>query len=79
MEMIMVDPNDKEPAEGSREVIYRELRRQGGTSGPQGEKGAGDKEPPKFFDIFDKNRLACLYQDKTKDGKISRFNKFVER
>ncbi len=32
-----------------------------------------------FFDIFDKNRLAFLYQDKTQDGGRSRFNKFVER
>lgn len=32
-----------------------------------------------FFDIFDKNKLAFLSQDKTKDGKTSRFNKFVER
>nr|WP_250814178.1 hypothetical protein [Neorhizobium tomejilense] len=32
-----------------------------------------------FFQIFDKNKLAFLYQDKTKDGKTSRFNKFVER
>lgn len=32
-----------------------------------------------FFRIFDDNKLAFLYQDKTKDGKISRFNKFVER
>jgi hypothetical protein len=32
-----------------------------------------------FFDIFDKNKLAFLYQDETKDGKTSRFNKFVER
>jgi hypothetical protein len=32
-----------------------------------------------FFKIFDENKLAFLYQDKTKDGKISRFNKFVER
>lgn len=32
-----------------------------------------------FFDIFDKNELAFLYQDKTADGKKSRFSKFVER
>ncbi|APL94572.1 hypothetical protein Sj15T_02760 [Sphingobium sp. TA15] len=32
-----------------------------------------------FFRIFDENKLAFLYQDKTKDGKESRFNKFVER
>ncbi|MEA3536971.1 hypothetical protein [Rhizobium sp. CC-YZS058] len=31
-----------------------------------------------FFAIFDRNKLAFLYQDKTKDGETSRFNKFVE-
>lgn len=32
-----------------------------------------------FFRIFDQNKLAFLYQEKTKDGEVSRFNKFVER
>jgi hypothetical protein len=32
-----------------------------------------------FFQIFDDNKLAFLHQDKTADGKKSRFNKFVER
>lgn len=32
-----------------------------------------------FFDIFDKNKLAFLHQDKTSSGGKSRFNKFVER
>lgn len=32
-----------------------------------------------FFKIFDENKLAFLHQDKTADGKMSRFNKFVER
>ena len=32
-----------------------------------------------FFKIFDENNLAFLHQDKTSDGKPSRFNKFVER
>ena len=32
-----------------------------------------------FFKIFDENKLAFLYQDKTKDGETSRFNKFIER
>jgi hypothetical protein len=32
-----------------------------------------------FFQIFDKNKLAFLYQDETGDGKTSRFNKFVSR
>jgi hypothetical protein len=32
-----------------------------------------------FFKIFDENKLAFLHQDKTADGKMSRFNKFVDR
>lgn len=32
-----------------------------------------------FFDGFEKNELAFLYQDKTKDGKQSRFSKLVDR
>jgi hypothetical protein len=32
-----------------------------------------------FFEKFDEAELAFLYQDKTKDGKVSRFHKFVSR
>lgn len=32
-----------------------------------------------FFRIFDENRLAFLYQDKTDAGSASRFGKFVAR
>lgn len=32
-----------------------------------------------FFDKFDEKKLAFLYQEKTKDGKISRFFKLVSR
>jgi hypothetical protein len=32
-----------------------------------------------FFEIFDRNELAFLYQDRTGDGGESRFNKFVSR
>lgn len=32
-----------------------------------------------FFRVFDDSKLAFLHQDKTEDGKLSRFNKFVER
>ncbi|MDB5524937.1 MAG: hypothetical protein JWM58_2700 [Rhizobium sp.] len=32
-----------------------------------------------FFKIFDDNKLEFLYQDKTEDGKTSRFSKFVSR
>lgn len=32
-----------------------------------------------FFEVFEKNNLAFLYQEKTRDGSLSRFNKFVDR
>jgi hypothetical protein len=32
-----------------------------------------------FFRKFDQSDLAFLYQDRTRDGKISRFHKFVQR
>ncbi|MFU0505191.1 hypothetical protein [Pseudaminobacter sp. NGMCC 1.201702] len=33
----------------------------------------------RFFEIFEENDLAFLYQDTTQDGGTSRFNKFVRR
>ena len=32
-----------------------------------------------FFEAFDEHELAFLYQEKTKDGKLSRFSKFIDR
>ncbi|CAL8972544.1 hypothetical protein GJ689_05115 [Rhodoplanes serenus] len=32
-----------------------------------------------FFDKFEEAELAFLHQDKTADGKVSRFHKFVSR
>jgi hypothetical protein len=32
-----------------------------------------------FFDTFDEKSLAFLYQDKTSDGNLSRFSKFIDR
>jgi hypothetical protein len=32
-----------------------------------------------FFDKFEENELALLYQDKTESGGASRFNKLVDR
>jgi hypothetical protein len=32
-----------------------------------------------FFDAFEKNNLAFLYQDTTADGKTSRFSKLIDR
>ncbi len=32
-----------------------------------------------FFRVFEENRLAFLYQERTADGSTSRFNKLVDR
>jgi hypothetical protein len=32
-----------------------------------------------FFEKFDRENLAFLYQEKTAEGEVSRFHKFVER
>ena len=32
-----------------------------------------------FFDAFEENNLAFLYQEETKDGKTSRFSKLIDR
>lgn len=32
-----------------------------------------------FFDAFEENNLAFLYQERTKNGGLSRFNKFIDR
>ena len=32
-----------------------------------------------FFEAFDENNLAFLYQEETKDGKESRFSKLISR
>ena len=32
-----------------------------------------------FFGKFEKEKLAFLYQDRTADGSVSRFHKFVQR
>lgn len=47
-----------------------------------GYSGAETLEPiewDEFFEIFDENKLAFLYQEKTADGATSRFSKFVNR
>lgn len=33
----------------------------------------------KWFEIFERNNLALVYQEKTKEGKTSSFNKIVDR
>jgi hypothetical protein len=32
-----------------------------------------------FFEKFDDNNLALLYQEKTEDGKVNRFSKLIDR
>src|SRR5437016_12634326 len=46
--------------------------------GPR-EKGLEEISWEDFFRKFEEANLAFLYQDKTKDGKVSRFHKFVAR
>lgn len=46
---------------------------------PGAEEGLEEISWEEFFDKFEKENLAFLYQDKTKDGKPSRFFKFVQR
>jgi hypothetical protein len=46
--------------------------------GPKDE-GLDDIDWDDFFQKFDESDLAFLYQDRTKDGKVSRFHKFVRR
>lgn len=43
------------------------------------EEGLQDIAWDKFFTIFDENDLGFLYQEETKDGKQSRFCKFVNK
>jgi hypothetical protein len=46
---------------------------------PQQEEGLEPISWDEFFDKFDDEKLAFLYQDKTDDGSVSRFHKFVNR
>ena len=47
--------------------------------GFSGEESLESIEWNEFFKVFDKNNLVFLYQEKTKDGALSRFSKFVDR
>ena len=47
--------------------------------GYSGEDTLEEIEWDEFFEIFDDNKLAFLYQDTTEDGGKSRFSKFVNR
>ena len=43
------------------------------------EEALDEIEWNEFFRKFDEADLAFLYQDRTKDGKLSRFHKFIRR
>lgn len=68
---------------GGRPAIVKSTEREGGGllridfQEPEAELEQVSWE--KFFDIFDSRHLAFLYQDKTADGKTSRFFKFVDQ
>ena len=47
-----------------------------------GFSGEGTLEPitwEEFFEAFEENNLAFLYQEQTKDGEPSRFSKLIDR
>jgi hypothetical protein len=43
------------------------------------DEGLKDVSWDEFFRKFDGEKLALLYQDRTSEGEISRFHKFVDR
>ncbi|MEX0648089.1 MAG: hypothetical protein WEA56_10830 [Balneolaceae bacterium] len=43
------------------------------------EENLKDIDWERWFEIFDKNNLALVYQEETKDGEKSNFNKIVDR
>jgi hypothetical protein len=47
--------------------------------GYSGEESLIEISWEEFFKKFEENRLAFLYQETTKDGQISRFNKLISR
>ena len=47
--------------------------------GYSGEESLEPIEWDEFFEKFEENNLAFLYQDQTDDGQTSRFSKFVDR
>ncbi len=47
--------------------------------GYSGEETLDEISWDEFFDAFEKNRLAFLYQEETKGGEESRFSKLVSR
>ena len=47
--------------------------------GFSGEESLEEISWEEFFDAFEENNLAFLYQEKTKDGGKSRFSKLIDR
>ena len=47
--------------------------------GFSGEESLEEISWEKFFDAFEKNGLAFLYQDKLESGETSRFSKLIDR
>lgn len=47
--------------------------------GFSGEESLEEISWEKFFDAFEKNGLAFLYQDELESGEISRFSKLIDR
>jgi hypothetical protein len=45
----------------------------------EGEENLEEISWEQFFDAFEQNNLAFLYQERTSDGGVSRFHKFVSR
>lgn len=70
---------------GGRPAIVKGTEKRGSAllridyPGYEGEDTLEAIEWDEFFEIFDENKLAFLYQDETADGGQSRFSKFVER
>jgi hypothetical protein len=43
------------------------------------DEGLGHIGWDEFFEKFEEKRLGFLYQDRTEDGSMSRFHKFIDR
>ena len=73
-------------ARGGHPARVKDTERKGSTGllridypGYSGESSLERITWDEFFEGFDDNNLAFLYQEKTKDGKESRFSKLVNR
>jgi hypothetical protein len=72
-------------ARGGRPAIVKRTEKGGSAllridyPGFSGEDTLEEIEWDEFFEIFDENKLAFLYQEETADGNQSRFSKFVDR